>query len=384
MKKYYLLAPGPTPIPPEVLLKMAEPIVHHRAPAFEAIMEEVREGLKYVFQTEREVLVFASSGTGAMDGAISNFLKKGDKAICVRGGKFGERWAEICETYGVNPVNIDVPYGQAVDPADVGRALEENPDAKAVYVQASETSTGAMHPVKEIAKLTRDRDRTILVVDAITALGVFSVPTDKCGLDIVLAGSQKAFMLPPGLAFAAVSEKAWKLAEESDLPKYYFDYRKEAKAIAKNQTAYTPAVSLLMGLCQVLKMMKEEGLENVFARHARIARATREGVKAMGLELFAPASPSNAVTAVKVPEGVDGGKIPKTLRDEHNITIAGGQGSMKGNIFRIAHLGYAGNFDVIIAMAALEMTLKRLGYPVEFGTGVSAAMQVLEEERATI
>ncbi len=384
MKKYYLLAPGPTPIPPEVLLKMAEPIVHHRAPAFEAIMEEVREGLKYVFQTEREVLVFASSGTGAMDGAISNFLKKGDKAICVRGGKFGERWAEICETYGAIPINIDVPYGQAVDPADVGRALEENPDAKAVYVQASETSTGAMHPVKEIAKLTRDRDRTILVVDAITALGVFSVPTDKCGLDIVLAGSQKAFMLPPGLAFAAVSEKAWKLAEESDLPKYYFDYRKEAKAIAKNQTAYTPAVSLLMGLCQVLKMMREEGLENVFARHARIARATREGVKAMGLELFAPASPSNAVTAVKVPEGVDGGKIPKTLRDEHNITIAGGQGSMKGHIFRIAHLGYAGNFDVIIAMAALEMTLKRLGYPVEFGTGVSAAMQVLEEERATI
>lgn len=384
MKKYYLLAPGPTPIPPEVLLKMAEPIVHHRAPAFEAIMEEVREGLKYVFQTEREVQVFASSGTGAMDGAISNFLKRGDKAICVRGGKFGERWAEICQCYGVLPVNVDVPYGKAVDPADVKKALDQNPDVKGVYIQASETSTGVMHPVKEIADLVKSRDDTILVVDAITALGVFDVPTDKWNLDIVVAGSQKAFMLPPGLAFAAVSEKAWKLAEESDLPRYYFDYRKEAKAIEKNQTAYTPAVSLLMGLCQVLDMMKKEGLENIFARHARLGRATREGVKALGLELFAPESPSNALTAVKVPEGVDGGKIPKTLRDEHNVTIAGGQGSMKGNIFRIAHLGYTGNFDVIVAIAALEMTLNRLGYPVDFGTGVSAAMKVLEEERALI
>ncbi|RMG59967.1 MAG: alanine--glyoxylate aminotransferase family protein [Deltaproteobacteria bacterium] len=380
MIKQYLLAPGPTPIPPRVLLKMAEPIVHHRAPAFEKIMEEVREGLKYVFQTEREVLVFASSGTGAMEGAVSNFLKRGDKAICVRGGKFGERWAEICEQFGVIPVNIDVPYGKAVDPADVKKALDENPDVKAVYVQASETSTGVAHPVKEIADMVKERENTIIVVDAITALGVFDVPTDAWNLDIVVAGSQKAFMLPPGLAFAAVSEKAWKLAEESDLPKYYFDYRKEAKSIVKNQTAYTPAVSLLMGLCEVLRMMKEEGLENIFARHARLAKATREGVKALGLELFAPDSPSNAVTAVKVPEGIEGGKITKIIRDEYGVTIAGGQGSMKGKIFRIAHLGYADKFDVITAISALEMTLNRLGYPVEFGKGVGAAMKVLEEE----
>ncbi len=378
MKKQYLLAPGPTPIPPSVLLKMAEPIVHHRAPAFEKIMEEVREGLKYVFQTEREVLVFASSGTGAMEGAVSNFLKKGDKAICVRGGKFGERWAEICEKYGVVPVNIDVPYGEAVDPAEVKKALDENPDVKAVYVQASETSTGVMHPVKEIAELVRERENTIIVVDAITALGVFDVPTDAWELDIVVAGSQKAFMLPPGLAFAAVSEKAWKLAEESDLPKYYFDYRKEAKSIVKNQTAYTPAVSLLMGLCEVLRLMREEGLENIFARHARLAEATREAVKALGLELFAPKSPSNAVTAVKVPEGIEGGKITKIIRDEFGVTIAGGQGSMKGKIFRIAHLGYADRFDVITAISALEMTLSRLGYPVEFGKGVGTAMRILE------
>ncbi len=378
MKKQYLLAPGPTPIPPEVLLKMAEPIVHHRAPAFQEIMEEVRAGLKYVFQTEREVLVFASSGTGAMEGAVSNFLKKGDKAICVRGGKFGERWAEICESFGVIPLNIEVPWGKAVSVNEVKKVLDENPDVRGVYVQASETSTGVMHPVEEIAALVREREDTIIVVDAITALGVFDVPVDRWGLDIVVAGSQKAFMLPPGLAFATVSEKAWSMAEDSDIPRYYFDYRKEAKGIQKNQTAYTPAVSLLMGLCQVLVMMKNEGLQGVFARHKRLAEATRAGVTALGLDLFAPESPSNAITAVKVPEGVDGVAITKTLRDEYGVTIAGGQAHMKGKIFRIAHLGYSDRFDVITALAALEMTLARLGYPAEFGKGVSGAMKVLE------
>jgi len=378
MKKQYLLAPGPTPIPPEVLLEMAEPIVHHRAPAFQEIMEEVRDGLKYVFQTDQEVLVFASSGTGAMEGAVSNFTKRGDKAICVRGGKFGERWSEICEAFGVVPINIDVSWGQAVSVEEVKKALDANPDVKGVYVQASETSTGVMHPVEELAALTKQRENTIIVVDAITALGVFDVPVDAWGLDIVVAGSQKAFMLPPGLAFATVSEKAWKLAESSDLSRYYFDYRKEAKGILKNQTAYTPAVSLLMGLRQVLKMMKEETLTNVFTRHAKLAAATRAGAIALGLSLFAPDSPSNAVTAVKVPEGVDGGGITKTLREEYGVTIAGGQAHMKGKIFRIAHLGYADRFDVVTAMAALEMTLSRLGYPVEFGKGVAAAMRVLE------
>ena len=378
MKKQYLLAPGPTPIPPEVLLKMAEPIVHHRAPAFQEIMEEVRDGLKYVFQTDQEVLVFASSGTGAMEGAVSNFMKKGDKAICVRAGKFGERWTEICEAFGVVPINIDVPWGQAVSVAEVKKALDAHPDVKGVYIQASETSTGVMHPVEEIAGLTRQRKNTIIVVDAITALGVFDVPVDAWGLDIVVAGSQKAFMLPPGLAFATVSEKAWKLAESSDLSHYYFDYRKESKGILKNQTAYTPAVSLIMGLQQVLTMMKDETMANVFARHAKLAAATRAGVIALGLALFAPDSPSNAVTAVKVPEGVDGGAITKTLRDEYGVTIAGGQAHMKGKIFRIAHLGYADRFDVITAMAALEMTLSRLGYPIEFGKGIAAAIKVME------
>ena len=378
MKKQYLLAPGPTPIPPEVLLKMAEPIVHHRAPAFQEIMEEVRAGLKYVFQTEQEVLVFASSGTGAMEGAVSNFLKKGDKAICVRGGKFGERWAEICESFGVIPLNIEVTWGQAVSVNEVKKVLDENPDVRGVYVQASETSTGVMHPVEEIAALVREREDTIIVVDAITALGVFDVPVDRWGLDIVVAGSQKAFMLPPGLAFATVSGKAWSMAEDSDIPRYYFDYRKEAKGIQKNQTAYTPAVSLLMGLCQVLEMMKNESLQGVFGRHKRLAEATRAGVTALGLDLFAPDSPSNAITAVKVPEGIDGGAITKTLRDEYGVTIAGGQAHMKGKIFRIAHLGYSDRFDVITALSALEMTLARLGYPVEFGKGVSGAMKVLE------
>ncbi len=376
-KKYLLFAPGPSPIPPNVLLAMAEPIIHHRAPVYVKVLEEVREGLKYVFQTKNEVLVFASSGTGAMEGAVTNTLCPGDKALVVQGGKFGERWANICKAYGIHAKIIHVEWGKAVDPELIRKALEVEPSIKAVMIQASETSTGVMHPVREIAEIIKKHDNTILIVDAITGLGVFDLPTDKWGLDILVGGSQKAMMLPPGLAFAALTDKAWGFVEKATLPRFYFDFKKELKNIKENQSAYTPAVTLVLGLREVLRMIREEGLENVFARTDRLARATREAMKALGLALFAPDSPSNAVTAVVAPPGVDGQKVVRVLREKHNITIAGGQDQAKGKIFRIAHFGYMDTYDIVTVVAAVEMTLKELGYAVELGKGVKAALEVL-------
>jgi aspartate aminotransferase-like enzyme len=381
MKKQYLLAPGPTPIPPEILLTMAEPIVHHRAPVYEKIMQEVREGLKYLFQTKKEVLIFASSGTGAMEGAVTNTLSAGDKALVVEGGKFGERWANICKAYGVKAQVYPVEWGRSIDPALIAQALKEDPSIKAVFTQATETSTGVLYPIKEIAAIVSRHPGTILVVDAISHLGAVELPMDEWKLDIVVAGSQKAIMLPPGLAFAALSDKAWEFVGKSTLPKFYFDFRKELKNLTQNQSAYTPAVSLVMGLAESLKRIREERLESVFARHAKLAKATREAMLALGLQLYAPQAYSNAVTAVVAPPGVDGQKVVKILRDKHNLTIAGGQDQAKGKIFRIAHLGYVDQFDIILAVAAVEMTLKELGYAVEIGKGVRAAMQVLTEAK---
>lgn len=376
-KKYLLFAPGPSPIPPNVLLAMAEPIIHHRAPVYIKLLEEVREGLKYLFQTKNEVLIFASSGTGAMEGAVTNTLCAGDKALVVQSGKFGERWANICNAYGIHAKLIHVEWGKAVDPDLIKKALDVEPSLKAVMIQASETSTGVMHPVREIADIVKKHDNTILIVDAITGLGVFDLPTDKWGLDVLVGGSQKALMLPPGLAFAALTDKAWGFVEKATLPRFYFDFKRELKNIKDNQSAWTPAVSLVVGLREVLRMIREEGLENVFARTDRIARATREAMKALGLALFAPDSPSNAVTAIVAPPGVDGQKVVKILREKHNITIAGGQDQAKGKIFRIAHFGYMDTYDIVTVVAAVEMTLKELGYAVELGRGVKAALEVL-------
>ncbi len=378
-KKTYLLAPGPTPIPPEVLAAMGQPILHHRATEYGSILEDVRAGLKYLFQTDEEVVMFASSGTGGMEAAVVNVLSPGDKAICIGGGKFSERWQELCEAYGIEAVPIDVEWGNAVNPTVVADTLQIHPDAKAVYVQASETSTGVRHDVEALAQIVRPTD-AILVVDAITAIGVFDVPTDSWGLDIVVSGSQKALMLPPGLGFCCVATpKAWELVKRSTLPKYYFDLKKEYESLRKNSSAYTPAVSLVVGLREALRRIRAEGLEQVFARHDLLARATRSAMQAIGLELFAKDSPSNAVTAVKVPEGIDGTAIPRMLREDYGITIAGGQSQVKGKIFRIAHLGYTFEWDVMVAVAATEMALRRLGYDVELGAGVRAAQQTLLE-----
>ncbi len=380
MKKKYLLSPGPTAVPESVLARMAEPMIHHRTPQFSAIFAEVKKDLKYLFQTEQEVLILASSGTGAMESAITNLFCRGDKVVFVNGGKFGERWGQLAKIFGLEPIEIKVEWGEAVSAAVVKEVLNKDPEIKAVLVQASETSTTVAHPVEELAALTKDRD-TLLVVDGITAVGVMDLPMDKIGIDVLISGSQKAFMLPPGLAFIAFSDKAWGFAERSDIPKYYFDLKKENKnqVAGKDTTAYTPAVSLICGLAEVLRMVKEEGLENLFKRHDVLARATRAAVKALGLKLLAPDSPAHSVTGAFVPDGVDGGKLVKFLRDDMGVTLAGGQDHLKGKIIRIAHLGYYDTFDIIIAISAIEMALKKLGHPVEMGKGVAAAQDILAE-----
>ena len=377
MEKKYLFSPGPTMLPPEVLLKMAEPIMHHREPEFEKLVAEVREGLKYIFQTKKEVLIFTSSGTGAMEGAVSNLLSKGDKALVVRGGKFGERWGEICKAYGIEFISIDVEWGKAVDPETIEKALASDPSIRVVYTQASETSTGVKHPIKEIAEIVKKHENTVIVVDAITGIGVFNIPMDEWGLDIVISGSQKALMLPPGLAFAALSDKAWKFVGRSTLPKFYFDFKKELKNAQKNQSAFTPAISLFVGLKESLNMIRKEGLEAVFQRHERLAEATRAAMKALDLELYAPDSPSNALTAVKMPEGIQGGKLKNLFFEKFGITVAGGQDQAKGKIIRIAHLGYYERLDMVMVISALEMLLKEMGYKFELGAGVKAAEEIL-------
>lgn len=374
--KTYLLAPGPTPVPPEVLLAMAQPMIHHRTPQFSQIFYEAAEGLKYIFQTKEDVLILAASGSGAMEAAVTNLMKKGEKAIVVNGGKFGERWTKICQAYGIEVVEIKVEWGQAVDPAAVEKALKETQNVGAVFVQASETSTTVKHPIEALAKLTKGTD-TLLVVDGITGVGVFDLPMDKWGIDVLISGSQKAFMLPPGLAFIALSDKAWKKQKTGDLPKFYFNLATEKKNMAKKTTAWTPAVSLIIGLNEVVKIYKKEGLENSFKRQALLGKAVREAFKAHGFKMVAPDAPSDAATGVFVPEGVDGGGLVKYLRDTVGVTLAGGQDHLKGKIFRVAHLGYFEPFDIITAVAAIEMGLVKFGAKIEMGKGVAAAQKVL-------
>lgn len=378
MIKNYLLAPGPTPVPPRVLLAMAQPIIHHRTPQFSAIFSEAKEGLREVFRTGQDVLMLAASGTGAMEASITNCFSPGDEVLVINGGKFGERWTEISAQFCLKPLELRVPWGQAADPAEVKRLLAERPGIKGVLVQASETSTTAVEPIKEIAALTRDRD-TLLIVDGITGVGVFDLPMDDWSIDVLITGSQKALMLPPGLGFLALSERAWARTKAAKLPRYYFDLNRERDNQAKNTTAYTPAISLIIGLREALAMIKEEGLDRVFARHERLARATRAAAMALGVELVAPTAPSPAATGVFLPAGIDGGKFVGYLRDKMGVTFAGGQGQWKGKVARIAHLGYMGVFDTIAAIAALEMALQHFGQPVELGAGVAAAQRVLLE-----
>lgn len=379
MKKTYLLAPGPTPVPEAVNLEMAAPMVHHRTPQFSKIFGEAAEDAKYLFQTKQDVIILASTGTGGMESCITNLFSPGDKVLVVNGGKFGERWGKISQAYGLEPVWINVEWGQAVDPKEVKAALDKDKDIRAVLVQASETSTAVAHPIEALSKLTRDRDDILLIVDGITGVGVFPLPMDEWGIDAVVTGSQKALQLPPGIALVALSEKAWKFADQSKCPHFYFDLKKERKNLADKTSAYTPAVSLVIGLRAVLKSIKEEGLENVHKRHNRLARATRAATQALGLTMVAPDAPADSLTGVFLPDGIDGGKFVKSLRDEFGVTMAGGQDQWKGKVVRIAHLGYVDTFDTIIAISAIEMALKKFGHAVELGKGVAAAQEILLE-----
>jgi len=377
MIKQYLLSPGPTPIPNEVALAMSETMIHHRTPQFNKVFEESRQGLKKLFATKNDVLMLASSGTGAMEASIANLFSPGDKVLVVNGGKFGERWLNISNAYGLNPIDLKVEWGKAVRVEEVEKQLKAHPDLQGVMIQASETSTTVLHPVKEIAKLTKNGP--LFIVDGVTAVGVLPVPVDEWGIDVLVTGSQKALMLPPGLGFIALSDRAWDKTKQAKLPRFYFNLNLERKNQQKGSGAFTPAVSLIFGVRASLQMMEREGLEKVYARHARMARATRAAATALGLKLLAPDSPSPAVTGLFLPQGIDADRVLEYLRDRMNVVFAEGQDQLKGKVIRIAHVGFMGAFDVITAISALEMALRKFGAEIPFGRGVAAAQEVLME-----
>ncbi len=376
MKKNYLLTPGPTPLPTEVCISQARPIIHHRTPQFQSILKEATEGLKYVFQTIGDVFILTSSGTGVMEAAAANLLSPGDSVITVEGGKFGERWTEICGAYGIKTEIIKVPWGQAVDSKDIESKLKNNPAIKAVFTTLCETSTCVTTDIEAIGKVVKNYG-AVLVVDAISGLGAIDLKTDAWSVDVCVSGSQKGLMLPPGLAFISVSKKAWDKVNSSKCPKYYLDLKSAKKALEKTDTPFTPAISLVIALNEALKMIKEDGLENIFLRHKKLAQAARAAVIALGLGLFAGEAASDVVTAANVPQGIDGEKLVKVMRDTYGVTIAGGQAELKGKILRIAHMGYIGEFDIISGIACLEKVLYQMGYKFTLGAGLKAVQEKL-------
>jgi aspartate aminotransferase-like enzyme len=375
MKKNYLLTPGPTPLPPEICEALSRPIIHHRTPQFQQVLKEAHEGLKYVFQTANDVFILTSSGSGGMEAAVVNLLSPGDAVLVIDAGKFGERWTEICKAYGMACDVLKVQWGTAVNPKDVEAKLKANPNIKAVFSTLCETSTGVAADLKALGQIVKGTG-AVLVVDAISGLGAIELKTDEWGCDVVVSGSQKGLMLPPGLGFISVSAKAWNMINVSKSPKYYFSLKAAKKAYDSTDTPWTPAIGIIIALNEALKIIKAEGLENIFARHHKLAEAVREAVKQLGMALFAPDAFSDVVTAVIVPEGIDGEKLVKTMRDTHGVTIAGGQSEMKGKIFRFATMGYLTEWDIITGIACLEKVLLQMGYKFQLGEGVAAAERV--------
>jgi aspartate aminotransferase-like enzyme len=375
IRKQRLLTPGPTPLYPPALHAMMASDIHHRTEDFRKAYRSCLADLKEVMGTSHDLLMFAASGTGAMDAAVSNLFSKGDKVIVCSAGKFGERWAEIAKAYGLDANVLTAPYGEVVTPQRVEAALAQEPATKGVFVQASETSTGAMHDVEAMGRAV-SKTGAIFVVDAITGFGTMPLDIDGWGLDVAIGGSQKAFMIPPGLAFMSVSPKAWKLAETATLPHYYFNLKKEKKSGDAGESSWTPSTSLILALAEALRYVKQIGMPHLIVNAQLLARATRAAVQALGLELFAPGSPGSSVTAVKAPAGMDSGVIVKEFRTCFGAIIANGQGVMKGQIFRIAHLGYFDFADLFGVVAELEIILRANGYPVEYGTGVAAVEEI--------
>jgi aspartate aminotransferase-like enzyme len=354
------------------MLKMAEPIIHHRHPEFNEIFKRVNDNLKYLFQTQHPVLTLASSGTGGMEATFVSLFSPGDTVISVNGGKFGERWVKMPRTFGLNAVEVTVGWGKAPTVDQITEALRKNADAKAVYLVHSETSTGTATDVRALARVVHENSNALVCVDGITAVGAHEMRFDEWGIDVCVTGSQKGLMIPPGLAFVALSARAIQAMERSTLPRFYFDLRRALKSYETNDTPWTPAVSLIIGVDAALQMIRAEGIENVWRRHQRLAVALREGVKAMRLRLFSD-SPSYAVTPVWLPEGVDWKTFNKTLKGKYGITIAGGQAEYAGKIFRVSHLGYYDDLDIVTIVSALEMALTECGFTLELGSGVRAA-----------
>ncbi|HEV2074973.1 MAG TPA: alanine--glyoxylate aminotransferase family protein [Thermoleophilaceae bacterium] len=372
---------GPTPVPPRVSQVMAEPVLYHRAPAFIEVYARCLERLPRVFETAAEVLCFASSGSGAMESAVANLTRPGEPAVVASCGKFGERWTELCQAYGADTRHLEAEWGRKVEPEELDRTLSRSGGAGVVFTTLSETSTGVRNDVRALAEVAHSHG-ALIAVDAVSALGAIPVRQDEWRLDVVVAGSQKALMCPPGLAFAGVSEEALDRAAAGGPGRYYFDWRRTAAGQRKDppDSPFTPAVGLFMALDVALGMIEEEGLDRVFARHRLLGAAAREAARGLELELFGPEDEeANVVTAIKLPDEIDGARLPKVMRDRYGVTVAGGQGKLKGKIVRIAHCGYFGPFDVIVSVAALEMALEELGHELPLGAGVAAAQRVFAE-----
>jgi aspartate aminotransferase-like enzyme len=377
IRKQRLLTPGPTPLYPPALHAMMASDLHHRTEDFRTIYRACLSDLKEVMGTAHDLLMFAASGTGAMDASVSNLFSKGDKVIVCSAGKFGERWVEIAKAYGLEANVLTVPYGEVVTPAQVEAALASEPATRGVFVQASETSTGAAHDVRSMAAAVA-KTEAIFVVDAITGIGTMPLEIDAWGLDVVVGGSQKAFMIPPGLAFMAISPKAWQFASTATLPHYYFNLKKEKKSGDAGESSWTPSTALILAMAEALRYIKRIGMAKLVENAQLLAEAARAAVTAVGLELFAAGSPGSSVTAVKAPANLDSGVIVKEFRNRFGAIIANGQGTMKGKIFRIAHLGYFDFADLFAVVAELEIILRANGCAVEYGTGVAAVQKIYE------
>ncbi len=368
--KTRLFTPGPTPVPEETLLELAKPVGYHRSAEAKAILKEVSELLQEVFQTKNPVVTLTSSGTGGMESAVTSLLAPGEKAILLSAGRWGERWKGILKAHGANTHVVSVPYGKAITPDMLAAALKEHPDAGAVFCTLSETSTGVGHDVEAFAKLTANTP-AVLVVDGISGLGAMECRTDAWGVDVVVSGSQKAFMLPPGLAYVSVSPKAKAKMDNTPVRGFYFDLRRSLAKIAESDTPFTPANTLIKAQLVSLKRMKAEGMDALWARHAKVAAACRAAVRALGLEVFAE-RPNNALTVISVPAGVDGSGTLKAMEKGYGFKLADGQDDMKGKIWRLSHMGYVDAFDVLGAIAALELTLAKAGFAAKIGAGVAA------------
>lgn len=380
--KYRMLTPGPTPVPEETLLELARPVPYHRTPEFRKILGEVLADLQKVYCTKNPVIPLTCSGTGSLEAALVNSVPQGRKAICLVAGKFGERWRNICTAYGIEPVTVSVPFGQAVQPAQVEKALADHPDAVAVCATLSETSTGVLHDIAAFGKIV-GRTPALLLVDAISGLAVMECRTDDWQIDLCCTGSQKALMMPPGLAFISVSDKAWQVIDRNPSPRtFYFDLKKSRHSLKENDTPYTQAHTMLRALRVSLKKLLANGIEAIWAEHARNAAAARAGLTALGLEIF-PSPPNNALTAAKMPAGIDSSELLKRLEKDYGLKLANGQDQLKGKIIRLGHMGYIDQFDILAAVAGIELALAEMGHPVEPGKGLAAAQRVWADQRAT-